>query len=346
MAVITYIRFTETFQPKSKMFIADRAKLLYKLFQFVGLAPINTTKKDRKINIINVIPAVLTTIIGLSIAAFLFIHPHFASFGSIHIIINFASLCSLTLVLLTGNGQSFFRKFVHRKMNNKITQIEQNIFAGVPIKSPFVNAYKLKTFSVFFLFFLSQGIVLYESSLISYASIPPAIFTSTFRLICPVAVSHVVLYCDTVSNLLYCLNVKMGNSSTCVYENSSKIELLKNIKLMHMELWKVVVQINRYFGWNLMFLVINSFVYITYQLYWIFVTLDKYWDLLGVIGWEIILFDLTFCTEPFYIYIEHISEGGFSLLYGVTSLYVLVTSCESCSLEVQIVLRVIEVDFC
>lgn len=271
------------------MLILERFKFVHKLFQFVGFAPINLKKKDQKIstfvdNIVNLIPTTLTTLLSLFVSYFLLVHPHFESYGTIHGIINLASLGSLLLIVITGNGQSFFKRFTHRKMNHKIIQIEQKIFAEIPIETPFVNVYRLKISVIFFLFFLSQGLVFYEASIASSAGMLSSFFTSLFRFIFPTAVSHVVLYSDIVSNFLNCLNAKIGNTSTHLHQTASKVELLRNIKLMHMDVWKVLVQLNQYFGWNLLFLVINSFVYITYQLYWIFVTVEKQWDKLGVIG--------------------------------------------------------------
>ncbi len=269
------------------MVIVERVKFLVRIFQFVGLAPIIVTTKDIKMNkfvdiFVNLIPTALTTFAGLSISYFLLIHPHFESYGPIHGIINTASLMSLTLIVMTGNYQSFFNKSIHRKINYKIQQIEQRMEVEAP-HLQFAGAYRMKIFLIFLLFFLSQGLVFYEASIASASGMLSSFFTSLFRFIFPTAVSHVVLYCDIIANFVHQLNEKLRNTLAC-FHTSSKVELLKNLKVMHMDIWKVVVLINRYFGWNLLFLVINSFVYITYQLYWIFVTLQNEWDKLGVIG--------------------------------------------------------------
>lgn len=270
------------------MVMLERFNFLLRMCQFVGFAPISLTTRNMKKanfvdNFVNLIPTALTTFFSLCIAYFLLLRPHFESYGPIHGIINTASLLILFLIVLSGNCQCFFSKSIHRNINYKIRQIEQKMFAEH--ESKFYIAYRLKMLVIFFLFFLSQGLVFYEAYLASASEgMMSSFFTSLFRFIFPVAVLHVVLYSDIVANFIQQLNLKIKTTPTC-YHSSSKVELLKNVKLMHMDLWKILTEINRYFGWNLLFLVINSFVYITYQLYWIFVTLQHNWDKLGVIGW-------------------------------------------------------------
>lgn len=263
--------------------------ILFGLLQIVGLSPINVALRNAKTNhfvdtIVNIVPTTLTTIIALCISYFLLLYPHFESYGPIHGIINTASLISLSLITITGNVSSFFKKSLHRNINKKILQIEQRMFTDVEIKPLHpISAYKVKIFVIYFLFVLSQALVFYEASIASSAGMLSSFFTSLLRFIFPTAVSHVILYCDILANFIRRLNLKINCAST-LFQTSNKVEFLRKMKMMHMDIWTVLMQLNRYFGWNSLFLVINSFVYITYQLYWIFVTLHKQWDKLGVIG--------------------------------------------------------------
>lgn len=92
-----------------------------------------------------------------------------------------------------------------------------------------------------------------------------------------------VLYCDSISRSLQELNLHFKNSSAFFY-STSKIEFLKNIKTMHMNVFKVVLQINIFFGWNILFIIINIFNYITILQYWLFISLHHQVDALGIIG--------------------------------------------------------------
>lgn len=266
----------------------DRFKYLSRIFQIFGFAPINVTTKDMTNNnkfvdnFVNLIPTTLTTILSISVAYFLIIHPHFGSYGPIHGIINSVSLLSLSLVVISGNGQCFFNRSILRNIIYQIYEIEQKLYTELPIKSTFHIAYRLKILLIFFLFFLSQVLVSYEAYLAS-ASMLSSIFTSTFRFVIPVSILHVVMYSDIMSYFIQQLNRKIKILSTCSHL-SGKVELLKDIKVIHMDLWKILTEINRYFGWNLLFIVINSFVYITYQLYWIFIIFQEDSDKLGLIG--------------------------------------------------------------
>lgn len=271
------------------MVLLERFKFISRLFQILGFAPINVTTKDKTIktfvdNFVNLIPATSTTFFSLGITYYLLFNPHFGTNGTIHTIINFVLLLSLCLVSATGNFQCFFNRSVHRNINYQIHKVERKMFsAESSIKLTFHIAYRLKILLIFFLFFLSQGLIFYEAYLATSASrMLSSFLTSSFRFVFPVAVCHQIMYSDIISNFIRQLNGKIRNQPAC-FHSSNKVELLKNIKTMHMDLWRILTQINGYFGLNLLFLVINAFVYMTYQLYWIFVMqLDS--DKLGVFG--------------------------------------------------------------
>lgn len=268
------------------MFILEHFNILLCLYKFIGLSPILIKADTTLKQLICILPVILSSLFSLFIAIFLSVFPHFESYSSIHTIINFASQISFLFIIFTANCQCFYYKSVYRNIIHQIRRIENRGKDKFWVKLP-VNIklhYILKVVAVFLLFFVSQGLVFVEVLLNPVKShIWSSIFTSLLRLIYPLAALHVILFSDIVTMCILELNEQIKNLVT--YSNSSsKIDFLKNIKLMHMDIWNLVTQINIFFGWNLLFLIINSFIYITYQLYWIFLALELKWSLLALIG--------------------------------------------------------------
>lgn len=272
------------------MFLLDNFNILLRLFKIIGIVPIsrkgNATNSER---FLYMVPIVLTSVFSICVSAFLFIFPHFESHSSIHTIINFASQISFLLIIITANCQCYFYKSVYDNLYYQIRQIEKRCRDKFWMKFP-MNVkfhYGIKVVLVFVLFFVSQALVFVEV-LLTQSHVWSSFFTSLLRLIYPMAVLHVILFSDIVTMFIIELNAQIRNSPV-VFNSSSKIEFLKNIKLIHMDLWKLVAQINIFFGWSLLFLIINSFIYITYQLYWIFLALELKWNVLAITGRFIIV---------------------------------------------------------
>lgn len=265
------------------MLIEEHFNIILRVFQFIGLATIPLTKKS---NPKYFIPVIISGILGFVVAIYLIFFPHFEPYSPIHTIINFASLIGFLLVIITGNCQCYVYRTGYHNIYHRISQIEnrcrQKFLAKFPMKMAL--HYRLKVSLVFFLFFVSQGLVFVEVLLLSEGhGLLSSFLTSSLRSIFPIAILHVVLYSDLITMFIDEITLQIRNSPKC-FHSSSKIEFLKNVKLLHMDLWKLVVQLNTFFGWNLLVLIINSFIYITYQLYWIFLALELKWHVLGLIG--------------------------------------------------------------
>lgn len=266
------------------MILLRQSNILLRIFCFMGIAPSSqkVTTKNSKISTY-FIPFV-SSIISLCLTIFLLFYPHFESLGPIHTIINFSSLMSLFLTNFTANFQSIYYKSVYHKAIYRIRQMENKCdekrFAKYVI--PLECRYNIKVLVIFILYTLSQSLVLIEVMLTSgFNGMGSSIVTSLLRILFPLAVLHVVLLSDIITMFMQHINQQVQNSHRCL---QSKVEFLKNIKLMHLDLSKLVAQINVFFGWNLLFLIIKSFIYILYQLYWIFLALQLKWDLFALFG--------------------------------------------------------------
>ncbi len=269
------------------MLIQEHFNVVLRILQSLGLATIPLIKKKSNLkHFVNYIPVILSAACSFTVAMYLIFFPHFAPYSPIHTIINFASLIGFLLVVLTANCQCYFYRTIYQNIYHRIDQIEnrcrQKFLAKFPMKMAL--HFRLKVLLIFSLFFISQGLVFVEVFYLSdgHGSVS-SFLTSLLRSMFPIAILHVVLYSDLITMFIDEINVQIRYSPKC-YNGTSKIEFLKNVKLLHMDLWKLVGQLNVFFGWNLLVLIINSFIYITYQLYWIFLALELKWHTLGMVG--------------------------------------------------------------
>lgn len=269
------------------MLVKEHFNVMLLIFQSLGLATIPLIKKNSTFKyFVNYIPIALTATISSIVAIYLIFFPHFQPFSPIHTIINFASLIGFLLVVLTANCQSYIYRRIYQNIYHRIGQIEnrcrQKFLAKFPMKM--AMHYRLKVLLIFSLFFTSQGLVFVEVLHLSEGrGMFSSFLTSLLRSMFPIAILHVVLYSDVITMFIDEINTQITYSPKC-YNATNKIEFLKNVKLLHMDLWKLVGQLNVFFGWNLLLLIINSFIYITYQLYWIFLALELKWHTLGMVG--------------------------------------------------------------
>lgn len=267
------------------MLLIEQFSFLLRIFYISGLKPVPTVGSNL-IYIVSLLPVILSPIFGTAIATYLAFFPHFDSHGPISVIINYGSILTSLLMILSANAQCYGLKRTYQSILNLIQQIEnkykEKSLRKLPVQSIALR-YRLKVAFIFLLFFLSQGLVFAEVWLDNVDHLVSSFLTSFMRSTYPVQIIHFVLYSDIVVMLIHKLNDEMKDSPAFLH-SSSKMEFLKYVKLMHMDLWKLVVLINNFFGWNLLFTIMYSFIYITYQLYWIFLTMHDKLDVLGVIG--------------------------------------------------------------
>lgn len=269
------------------MLLLEHFNVLLPIFKLLGLATYSVTTKTSKLkHFTDCIPIILSMVLGLCLAIYLIFFPNFKSYSPIYTIINFASLISFLLVIATANCQCFFYRSIYENIFYRSIQIENRcrdiLLAKFPMKMAFY--YRLKVLLIFSLFFVSQGLLFAEVLIISGANKLKSFFlTASLRSIYPIAILHVVLYGDLIAMFIKEINVQIRHSPKC-FSASSRIQFLKNVKLLHMDVFQLAVQINTFFGWNLLILIINGFIYIIKQLYWIFLAMELKWHKLALIG--------------------------------------------------------------
>lgn len=300
------------------MVLKEHSNFLLHLFFLIGIAPplVSPTKAldlPRWQSIKKFIPLFLTASLSLGLTIFLLIFPHLKQLGALHKIINFSYIWSLFFTIFSANFQCYNYVAVYRRVNFRIRKIqkfyrERSVTRSVQM---FQSRYKLKILVIFILYLGSQGFVFIlvwiqsdHSNL--WSSLVSSIVTSLLRILYPMFVLHIVLYSDILGLFIRNLRFQVQNASLCS-SSSGKIEFLKSVKSMHMELSKLSADVNSYFGVNLLFLMINSFIYISYQLYWLFLSLQLKWGMLAIAG--------EFCFVFICRYSLFISSKNFAEIY-------------------------------
>lgn len=267
------------------MLIFEHFPTFIKIFNFIGHAPISSIKLDMNC-FTQLLSLVLSSSTATFIAIFLLFFPHISASGTIHGVIGSSSVLSGLFVVLSANWECSQRKNIYKQLIHRLQQVEKLFIVKFSLKETELvpKLYRKKVLLIFGLFFVSQSLLFSEIwYLIGTDHLLSSFFTSLLRVIHPLAVIHVMLYSDVITVSIQCLNYLTQNSPVCLY-SKAQIEFLKAIKLVHLDIWKVVRQINLYFGWNLLFLTIHSFFYIQVQLYSVFLTLQVKFSTLEIVG--------------------------------------------------------------
>lgn len=318
------------------MLIFEHFRVPTKFFHFIGHAPISSLDISSH-NYTQIVAVVLSSFTALSIASFLIFVPHLSSFGLIHNVIRLSSVLSGLLVILLANWSCWRQKLVYQRLAQRVHQIEKFLIHTFSLKDTELipNWYKTKALLIFSLFFVSQGLVFSEVLLAQNHNLLSSFFNSSLRITHPISVVHFMLYNDTIAVFLQILNQQAQTSPLVCLNAKDQLEFLKNVKRMHLDIWKLVRQVNIYFGWNLLFVIIHSFIYIQVQLYWIFLNLQVKFNILGIIGKLYGIWGTFFICLVKGINLFVSAEGSISFLYGTFSLSIFINSSRSSALQVR-----------
>lgn len=267
------------------MIFLEQFNFWLKLFYLIGLKPSPVLSETKMKKFCDLIAVTVTSTLCATISIYLIFYPHFPSYGTIFVLIYYGSLLPSLLMILTANWQCYFNIKSYPIIIGQIGKLEK-LFTEKPLRHSFkcvAFRYKIKIGILYTLFVTSQVLVFIEVWLLNDQNPWSSLLISLIRVTYPVQLLHFVLYGDIVTMFFNLLNDEIQCSPIFVQTNG-KIEFLKYVKLVHLELWKLVVEINNFFGWNLLFTTMFWFVDITHQLYWIFLNTRAILYLMGVIG--------------------------------------------------------------
>lgn len=271
------------------MSVLKDLNFLMLVFYLIGLAPLRYGATD--INFKNRtyhVPVIVSSILNIVLVGFLLSSfNYFSSIGKINIILSIAALLSGMAINLSANFQCWLHSSTYQKFIHRIKKMEivcEGMFSGnLPFPS-FVNRYRLKVLLVFSFLTVSFTLTAIKFWYVfGKEGIMASILTNVRICFSALVVVHAILYIDLVQMFFRGMNLHIRNSPICFY-SSSKIEFLKNIKLLHMDLWKLVMQINEFLSLSLLFIIINLMIGLVYDFYYVFRTLQYDWDALDTTG--------------------------------------------------------------
>lgn len=266
------------------MIFCEQFYFLLRIFVLFGLKPATILETNLQ-KCINVICVIIPSILDMLITSYLVLYPHLTSYGIISVLIYYASFIPSILMIFTANGQCFFNKNSYQKIGTQIVKVEK-ILKEKALRLSLqcvAHRYRRKIIFIYSLFFLSQGFLFAEVWFLDSPHLLSSFFISLLRTMHPLQLFHLILYIDIIGMFFHELNEEIKNSPINAH-STNKIEFLKYVKLMHMNLWKLVGQINNFFGWNLLFTAMHLFIYVTHQFYWIFLSTHDKVDVLALVG--------------------------------------------------------------
>lgn len=250
------------------MFVLEHFKVLLKIFYWTGLAPSTMlNKKDQCFPYI--ISVVISAVINVGFVVSSFQFHSYSTYGNIQRIVNCVVVSSLALSNLVANLQCYRHKSVYNSIFGQMMKVENNFNAKFPGNTSFQTVFKryrlkcivvcVPMFISFVLYYIGSWVEHDYEVLIIFCFI---VFT---QIMSALVLFHILLYVTIVQMFIGEMNRRIKNNAPNCFYNKSKIEFLKTIKILHMETWKLMAEINKFFSWNLPYLMINLAIQTTNQ---------------------------------------------------------------------------------
>ncbi len=271
-----------------RMFLLEHFKVLLKIFYWTGLAPFPDL--DRKQNqcypYLIIVLFSSTVNIGFVVTSFHF--DSFSMYGNIQRIVNGAFVGSLALSNIVANLQCYRHKLAYDRILYQIMKVESNFNMKFSTNISFrriVHWYRLKGIVVGTIIFISF-ILYYIESWVEhdYEVFIIVCFTVLTQTLSALVLFHILLYVTIVQMFIGEMNKRIKTDASVCFYNKSKIEFLKTIKLMHMDVWKLMMEVNNFFSWHLPYVVVHLAIQSTYELYWIFLNVQVKLNWLYIFG--------------------------------------------------------------
>lgn len=256
----------------------------------MGLASYHFSEKNQNLkNCRRRTPVGISLVVGICMTLMQFYLFYVVQFGVITTLMTYTLYVSIFLSNLSANWQCWYYESTYQNMIYLIQRLEKQFkfkFATVLSLKSMSFWYKINAALVLGCFAISAAIVLFQSWSITNRSsnaVVIALFATFKEFMCALAVLHFSLYVDIVRMFLTELNRQIRQPPICL-SMSTKVLFLKDVKSIHYDIFLLMKQVNTFFGWSLLLLMINYFILITYSFYWLFFTLQvnvKSYSLIG-----------------------------------------------------------------
>lgn len=272
----------------------ENLQFFRKLFVLAGISPLTTTTETNSYHkrycktILYSIPAIFSMIASITLFQ-ISLFPDL-NYDRILMILFNAYFLMVTMVTLVANINCLVYKRTYFNIVERINGIQNSFEFYCKMEVNYhklVKFYRIK-FCVVYLVWLEMSLVSY---LIHLDDTSEMIFTTVTIVLewsCSLACMQTILFIDHVGLFTEELNETIVSSKS--YFQSSELsqiraENLVKLKRLHFDIWNLVQQINRYFGWLFVTLFVKYLVDIIYSLYLIFINFEEFgWNTLMHLG--------------------------------------------------------------
>lgn len=272
------------------MSILQHFRKIQRIFYLFGIAPwSNCSDNLKQKNCFRRLPVLISLISSICVAVLQFLSFYLESYGLINRLVNYAFFGCVLFANATANFQCWFYESIYQNLINGIRRWESDFNFKFSRKISYKlmrSRYATNAVLIIGFFSISAATVVGQAWFVGSngtRAVVLASFTTIKELMCSLAVFHFTLYVDIVTLFTASINKQIRRSHGCFYP-SAKVALLKDVKSMHMDLFLLMKQVNGFFGWHLLVLMIHYLILITYSMYWMFLTIQTTGKVYSIVG--------------------------------------------------------------
>lgn len=251
------------------------------MFYLFGLAPCHFSSENLELQAcFRSAPVLVSILSSVCVALLQFFSFYLDSFGQISRFINYALYAVILCSNVTASWQTWYYKSIYPDIIHRVQQLETACKMRISVKMSYKSLkcwYAFKSTLLLACFSISAATVLGQAWFVgdeSTRAITLATLTIFKEFMNALATLQFTLYVDILRLFVAELNKQMRWSPPC-FLPATTIAYLTDVKSVHMDLFRLAQQINNFFGWHLVVLMIHYFILITYSFYWIFLTIQK-----------------------------------------------------------------------
>lgn len=270
--------------------ILQHFRKIQRIFYLIGVAPWHYCSENQiQKNCFSRLPVLISFLSSICVAVIQFSLFHLESFGLINKLVNYAFFGCLLFANVAANLQCWFGQSTYLNIINVIRRWETDFnfkFSRKIFYKSMRLSYTINAVLIIGCFLISAAIVLGQAWFVGChptVAVMLMFFTTVKELMCSLAALHFTFYVDIVTLLTASINKQIHRSPGCFYA-STKVALLKEVKSMHMDLFLLMKEVNHFFGWQLLFVMIHYLVLIMYSMYWMFLALQTSGKIYSIVG--------------------------------------------------------------
>ncbi len=275
------------------MSILQSFERIQKVWYLIGLAPCHINAENRKDkNWFRRVPVVIFIMINISLTVLQYFSFYLKSYGLINELFYYIFYAVTLISNVTANWQCWHYGSTYQNIIHRVQLVENACKVKFAMKFSYgtiKRRYIVTALFVFGFYCLAAAVVLIQAWFIFSSENPNesiliALCTLFKDLMCVMAVLHFTLYVDIVRSFIAELNKQVSCWSPIHIHKPMRADFLKDVKIVHMDLFLLMKEINGFFGWHLLVLVIHYLVLIINQFFWIFMNLYNKGKIFSIAG--------------------------------------------------------------